>query len=225
MKKSLTPLFALAASMVLALTVRAQSAPKILVVDIGKVFENHYEKKEKEAEILGFKEKAQEDMQRMIKEGNDLVDEYKDLLDQSKNPALTPEARAKADDDSKKKLDEINNKKNEANSFQQTVERQLQERIQNIRSVLLDSISKTAADVAQRHGATLLLDKSGVSIYGANVVIYSDPAYDITDEVIREVNKDRPLTPPADSGTAPAAPSGEDSSNKVVVPGLTPTSP
>ena len=225
MKKSLTPLFALAASMVLALTVRAQSAPKILVVDIGKVFENHYEKKEKEAEILGFKEKAQEDMQRMIKEGNDLVDEYKDLLDQSKNPALTPEARAKADDDSKKKLDEINNKKNEANSFQQTVERQLQERIQNIRSVLLDSISKTAADVAQRHGATLLLDKSGVSIYGANVVIYSDPAYDITDEVIREVNKDRPLTPPADSGTTPAAPSGDDSSNKVVVPGLTPTSP
>src|SRR5580692_11659210 len=183
MKKSLTPLFALAASLVLALTVRAQPEPKILVVDIAKVFDNHYEKQIEETKLREDAQKAEADMQGMVKAGNELVDQYKDLLDQSKNPALTPEARAKADDDSKKKLDEIKSK--------QTDQRQFQERIQNIHGVLVDSISKTATDIAKRRGATLLLDKSGISAFGATFLVYSDPAYDITDEAIKEENKDR----------------------------------
>jgi outer membrane protein len=223
MKNSLAPLFALAASMVLALTVRAQPEPKILVVDIVKVFNNHYEKQIEEAKIRGDEQKAEADMQDMMKAGNELVDQYKAQLDQSKNPALTPEAQAKAADEAKKLYDDISHKQNDLDNFKQTVQRQLQERAQNIRSVLVDSISKTAADIAKRHGATLLLDKSGVSLFGANFLVYSDPAYDITDEVIKEVNKDRPLSLPGSSSTTPAAPSGDEP--KPAVPPVTPTNP
>src|ERR1035437_4119140 len=98
MKKSLISLFALAASLVLAHTVHAQTEPKILVVDIAKVFDNHYAKQTEEAKLRADAQKAEDDMQHLVKAGNDLVDQYKDLVDQSKNPALTPEARAKADD-------------------------------------------------------------------------------------------------------------------------------
>jgi outer membrane protein len=224
MKKSLIPLFALAASMVLALTVRAQPEPKILVVDIAKVFDNHYAKQTEEAKLRADAQKAEEDMQGLVKEGNDLVDQYKELVDQSKNPALTKEAQAKADDDAKKKMDEITNKQNELNSFKQTVQRQFQERIQTIHNGIVGSISVAATNVAKRHGATLLIDKSGVSANaGAPFLIYSDPAYDITDEVIIEVNKDRPLLPPASSSATPAAPSGNEP--KLTVPSLTPANP
>jgi|HubBroStandDraft_2_1064218.scaffolds.fasta_scaffold230988_2 outer membrane protein len=226
MKKSLTPLFALAASLVLALTVRAQPEPKILVVDIAKVFDNHYEKQIEETKLREDAQKAEADMQGMVKAGNELVDQYKDLLDQSKNPALTPEARAKADDDSKKKLDEIKSKQTDLDNFKQTVQRQFQERIQNIHGVLVDSISKTATDIAKRRGATLLLDKSGISAFGATFLVYSDPAYDITDEVIKEVNKDRPLPVPDSSSTAPAPAAPSSDEPKLTVPGLTtPTNP
>jgi outer membrane protein len=225
MKKSLASLLALAASMVLALSAHAQPDPKILTVDIAKVFDNHYEKKAKEAELRDDEQKAEDEMQRLVKEGNDLVDQYKGLVDQSKNPALTPEARAKAEDDGKKKMDEITSKQNELNTFKQNIQRQLQQRIQNIRSVLLDSISKTATDVARRRGATLLLDKSGLSIFGANFLVYADPGYDITDEVIKEVNKDQPVAVPGSAGATPPAPASTDDTPKVTVPGLTPTSP
>jgi outer membrane protein len=222
MKKSHIPFFALAASMVLALTVRAQSEPKILVVDIAKVFDNHYAKQTEEAKLRADAQKAETDMQGLVKEGNDLVDQYKDLVDQSKNSALTPEARAKADDDAKKKMDEITNKQNELNSFKQTVQRQFQERIQTIHNGLVSSIGIAATNVAKRHGATLLLDKSGISAFGAPFLIYSDPAYDITDEVITEVNKDRPPAPPAGSSAAPSAPGDAP---KLTLPALTPTNP
>jgi outer membrane protein len=223
MKKSLTPLFALAASMVLALTLRAQPEPKILVVDIAKVFDNHYAKQSEEVKLRADAEKAQKDMQNLVKEGNDLVDQYKELADQAKNPALTPEARAKADDDSKKKMDEITNKQNELNSFKQTVQRQFQERIQTIHNGIVSSINVAATNVAKRHGATLVLDKSGISAFNAQFLIYSDPAYDITDEVITEVNKDRPPAPPASSHAAPGASSGDEP--KLTVPSLTPSNP
>jgi outer membrane protein len=209
--------------MVLALTVRAQSEPKILVVDISKVFDNHYAKQTEEAKLRADAQKAEQDMQGLVKEGNDLVDQYKDLVDQSKNPALTPEARAKADDDSKKKMDEITSKQNELNSFKQTVQRQFQERIQTIHNGLVSSIAIAATNVAKRHGATLLLDKSGISAFGAPFLVYSDPSYDITDEVIIEVNKDRPPTPPASSSTEPGAPATDEP--KLTVPPLAPANP
>jgi outer membrane protein len=223
MKKSLAPLFALAASMVLALTLHAQPEPKVLVVDIAKVFENHYAKQAAETKLQADVKKAEEGMQQLVKAGNDLVDQYKDLVDQSKNPALTPEAKAKVDDESKKKMDEITTKQNELNSFKQTAQRQFQERIQNIHSVLVDGISKTATEIAKRRGATLLFDKSGISAFGANVLIYSDPAYDITDEVIKEVNKDRPPSLSGSSGATPAAPSSNEP--KLTIPPLTPANP
>jgi outer membrane protein len=223
MKKSLTPLFALAASLVLALTVRAQPEPKILVVDIAKVFDNHYAKQTEEAKLRADAQKAEGDMQQLVKDGNDLVDQYKGLVDQSKNPALTHEAQAKADDDAKKKMDEITSKQNELNSFKQTVQRQFQERIQTIHNGIVSSITVAATNVAKRHGATLVLDKSGVSAFGAPLLIYSDPAYDITDEVITEVNKDRPPAPPASSSAAPGAPSADEP--KLTMPSLAPTNP
>jgi outer membrane protein len=223
MNKSLMLSFALAASMVLAITVRAQPEPKILVVDVAKVFDNHYAKQTEEAKLRADAQKAEQDMQGLVKEGNDLVDQYKDLVDQSKNPALTPEARAKADDDSKKKMDEITSKQNELNSFKQTVQRQFQERIQTIHNGIVGSITVAATNVAKRHGATMLLDKSGISAFGVPFLIYSDPAYDITDEVIIEVNKDRPPLPPAGADASPAAPAGDEP--KLTVPSLTPTSP
>jgi outer membrane protein len=221
MKKLLTPLFALAASMVLALTLRAQPEPKVLVVDIAKVFDNHYAKQTEETKLRADADKAQKDMQNLVKEGNDLVDQYKALVDQSKNPALTPEAQSKAEDDAKKKMDEITNKQNELNSFKQTVQRQFQERIQTIHNGIVSSINIAATNVAKRHGATLVLDKSGISAFNAPFLIYSDPAYDITDEVIAEVNKDRPPAPPA--GAAPGAPSADEP--KLTVPSLTPANP
>lgn len=223
MKKSLTPLFALAASMVLALALRAQPEPKILVVDVAKVFDSYYGKQTEEAKLRADAQKAEADMQNLVKEGNDLVDQYKDLVDQSKNPALTKEAQAAADDNAKKKMEEITKKQNELNSFKQTVQRQFQERIQNIHNVIIGSINVATTNVAKRHGASLVFDKSGISAFSEQFLIYSDPAYDITDEVVTEVNKDRPPAPPASSSAAPVAPSADEP--KLTVPGLTPANP
>ncbi len=90
-----------------ALTAHAQTPPKILVVDLAKLFENHYKTVEQNAKLQADAAKAKDQLDQIAKEGSALVDQYKELDEQSKMPAATAEAKAKAQDEAQKKLDEI----------------------------------------------------------------------------------------------------------------------
>jgi outer membrane protein len=82
---------------------------------------------------------------------------------------------------------------------------------------MLEEISKVAAEVAKRKGATLLFDKAGPTAIGISNVIFADPGFDITDDVMKEVNKDRPAGAPAASAAGGTTGSGAPA---VSVPGL-----
>lgn len=227
MKKSIHTLVAIAAFGALAFVARAQPAPKLLVVDMAKLYDNHYKTLEQNAKLQADDQKAQEEVDKMNKEGNALVEEYKALNDQSTNPALTAEAKAKAQNDAQRKLEGIQQKKNEIATFVQNTRNSLQQRLQTFRSLMLEEIGKTVADVAKRKGATLVLDKSGPTFIGISNLVYSDPAYDMTDDVAAEINKSRPagaMTAPATPPPASAAPAAAPATGSpaVTVPGLTP---
>jgi outer membrane protein len=182
----------------------AQPAVKLIVVDMAKVYDNHYKTEEANAKFRDAEQKAQEQVEELNKQGQVLVDEYKELVEQSKNTVLTAEARSKAEAEGQKKLEDIQRKQAEVQNFRTNTQRSLQQRIKTHRDLLLEEISKVVNDIAKQKGATLVIDKSGPTLFGIPSVIYADPAYDITDEVLKEVNKDRP-PPPAPAATTPAA--------------------
>lgn len=205
MKKSIRSLVAVLAVGAFALAARAETAPvKIMVVDMAKLYDNHYKTLEQNAKLTADKQKAEQQVEELNKEGNQLVEQYKSLEEQSNNPALTAEAKSKAANDAKTKMQQIQAKEQEIRSFIQNSSQSLNQRLQNFRSLMLEEISKVATEVAKRHGATLLFDKAGPSLIGISNVIYSDPSYDITDEVMAEINKSRPPGAP----TAPAVDTG-----------------
>jgi outer membrane protein len=226
MKKTIQSLLACAVVGATALVAQAQPAPKILVVDMAKLYDGHYKTEEQNAKLRGDEQKAQEELDRLNKEGNSLVEKYKELMDQSNNPAATAEAKSKAQGEAQKLLQDIQRKQQEVQSFQMNTRNSLQQRIQTFRSVMIEEISKTAVDIAKRKGATLLVDKSGPTLIGVSNILYADAAYDITDEVQKEVNKDRPATAPAAApAAAPAgAPKADSDSDapKITVPGVSP---
>lgn len=222
MKNPIQSLVAITAFAALALGAYAQPAVKILVVDMAKLYDTHYKTLEQNAKIQADDQKAQEEVEKMNKEGNVLVEEYKTLNDQSNNPALSAEAKGKAQDAAQKKLEAIQTKQREVQTFIQNTRNTLGQRLNTFRSLMLEEISKVAADVAKRKGATLLFDKAGPTAIGISNVIYADAGFDITDDVMKEVNKDRPAgapTAPAASAT-PAAGTTGSSAPAVSVPGL-----
>ena len=226
MKKSIQTLSALAVFGLTALVAQAQPAIKLLVVDMAKLYDTHYRTEEQNAKLRADEQKAQEEVEKMNKEGNALVADYTSLAEQANNPALTADAKAKSQADAQKKYEEIQRKKNDIATFAQNTQRTLQQRLMNFRTVMLEEITKAATDIGKRKGASLLLDKSGPTGIGISNVIYSDAAYDITDEVMKELNKDRPAGSPmaAPASTAPASAPASSSSQAPAInfPGLPP---
>lgn len=228
MKNIVRNMLALSAFGTLVALLDAQPAPKICVVDMAKLYDSHYKTEEQNAKLRGDEQKAQEELDRLNKEGNALVEKYKDMVDQSNNPAATADAKAKAQEESNRMLDEIRRKKGEVESFQVNTRNSLQQRIKTFRDLMIEEIGKIAVDVARRKGATIVLDKSGPTLIGVSNILYSDASYDITEEVLLEINRDRPATvsapAPAAASATPAAKPAEAPSDspRITLPGVAP---
>ena len=202
MKNIIRTLLTLAAVPAASLALQAQPAVKLVTVAMDKVFDAHYKSEEANLKFQDADKKATEQIEELKKQGQTLVDEYKELVEQAKNTLLTAEARTKAEGDAARKYEEIQRKQADIQTFAQNSQRALQKRIGDHREMLLEEISKIVVDIARKHDATLVLDKSGPSVWKIPVVLYSDAAYDITLEVIAQENKDRPV---ASAVVAPVA--------------------
>jgi outer membrane protein len=212
--------FATAALLVSALSIEAQTPPKILVVDLGKLFESHWKTQDQNAKLQSDSAKAQEQVTQLQKEGNALLAEYKDLDEQVKNPTATADAKAKAQAAAQAKYDEIQRKRSELNTFVQNTQNNLRQRSQTFKTLILEEISKTAVEIAKKKDATFLLDKSGPTMVGVSNILYSDSSLEITDEVMAAINLTRPAaspTPTASSAASPT-PTPANGSPKISIP-------
>jgi outer membrane protein len=200
MKKSIQYLLAVGAFASAAFVAQAQPAPKIAVVDMAKLYDSHWKTQDQMAKLKSDQTSAQTQYDQMTKDLNALKAGVDELVEQAKNPTATPDAVKKAQDEAQTKYEQLQARVNDRNTFQTTVQREFQQRMQNFHDLMMEEIGQKAIEAAKSHGATLLLDKSGITVLGAKAVLYSDPSFDVTDEVAAAIAKDKPAT-----ATTPAA--------------------
>jgi outer membrane protein len=213
MLKSILTLTAFGAT---ALGLSAQPALKLLTVDTNKLFEGYYRTEQEMGKMKVSEQKAQDELEHMVKEGNQAADQYKETLEQSKNTLLTAEKRSQAETDSAKMLEDLQKRQADINNFKGNTQRLLSQQWNNIRGVLVEEIVKKVTEVGKSKGATIVIDRNAG-------LVYADAGYDITDECLAAINKDRPVTP-APAVAAPAAPAAPSTTSEetpsVSVPGL-----
>ncbi len=211
--------FAALAGIAASSTAVAQPTPKIVVVDMAKLLDGHYKTEEQNAKLKGDEGKANDELEKINKEGQSLVEELKKMEEDGKNPTLSTEAKEKLQTDMRAKIEEIQKKQNEVQSFRGNTQRSLQQRIQNFRKLMFEEISVTVTEVAKKKGANLVLDKSGPSLIGISPVVYADTGFDITEDVQKEINKTRPAgsAAPAAAPAAPAAKSTTEGGSEAKV--------
>ncbi len=187
--KSLTIIFT--SVLATALSLPAQEIA-LATVDMTRLYNEYYKTKEANNKLQESVEKAKVEAEDLVKQGQDLVDEYKEVLERSKNPALTEEAQTKAATDADGVLQGIREKEQEVQQFQLATQRSLQQRQRTYRDLFMDEIKKVALEVADENGRNFVLDSSGITAVGVPVILYSDPKWDITDEVLEKINADAP---------------------------------
>jgi Skp family chaperone for outer membrane proteins len=198
---------------VLPIAARAQGTLKIGTVDMNRTFREYNKTKDAEAKINDAKNQAK-------KEYDERADAYKKALDDINNlnkqleaPALSADAKAAKAKERDDKISNIKNMEREITEFRQTRERQLQEQALRMREGIVKEITEVVTDKVKTGNLDLVFDKSGNSLNGVPVLMYSRDSVDFTNDVITVLNKPgRPssvtttaTTPSSSTGSTPSA--------------------
>jgi outer membrane protein len=206
-KKLLVTLASLAAFAVSA------PAQKVAVVEMDKVYQGHWKTEDFINKLQGARADLEAKVQSLREEGQAMVENFNVLRERLNSPAANREATEREVNEAGQKIQE---KQQEIQLLVQRTQAAANERQNNHRITVMDEIRRTAGEIAKRRGATLCVDSSGRAVNGALTLVWAADEINITDEVLKEVNKDRPanITPPP---AAPAPASG--GSDEIRLPG------
>jgi outer membrane protein len=214
MKKLL--IIALGAMLALPVVTFAQGTVKFGTVDMNRAFKEYNKTKDAEAKINEAKNAAK-------KEYDDRADSYKKALDEINNlnkqldaPALSADAKTQKAKERDDKIANIKNMEREINEFRQTRERQLQEQALRMREGIVKEITDVVMEKVKANNLDLVFDKSGMSLNGVPLLMYSKENVDFTNDIILVLNKpgrapavstttDKTTTAPAPASSASPA--------------------
>src|ERR1051325_10206719 len=207
---------AVALTLALPLTTQAQGTLKIGTIDMQRAFKEYGKTKDAEAKINDAKTAAK-------KEYDDRAEAYKKALDEINTlnkkldaPALSADAKTQKAKERDDKIANIKNMEREITEFRQTRERQLQEQALRMREGIVKEITDVVMDRVKSSNMDLVFDKSGMSLNGVPIVLYSRDNAEFTNDVIAVLNKPGRSTS-ADEG-ASAAPAASPAASKAASP-------
>lgn len=179
---------------------------KIGTVDMKKVFENYYKTKDAEARINEARNAAKKEMDDRMDVYNKGVNEVKKMNEEIESPALGKEAKDTKSKARDERVAELNTMQREINEFRQTREKQLQEQSVRMRGGIVDEINKIVEAKVKSENFDVVFDKSGPSLNGVPIVLYSRDSFEFTEEVIKALNKNKGKDDAAPAKPDPAKP-------------------
>lgn len=178
--------------------VLAQPAPKVYTVDMGRAFDAHPRSQSEQAALKAEDNRATAQLKKLEGEIRTLADKMKDQQTRFDDPTASAAQKEAIRAEASKTGQELAAKQMEGQQLVQKTQNAMQERVQKLRAQVIGDIAKAAQDVARRKGGNLVYDRG--------TLVYADPAFDITNEVIAEVAKLGASARPAAAAPAPAAP-------------------
>ena len=179
----------LALTLAFPIAALAQGTMKIGTVDMQRAFKEYNKTKEAEAKINDAKNAARKEYDDRAQDYKKALDEINNLNKQLESPALSADKKTQTAKERDDKISKIKNMEREISDFRQTRERQLQEQLMRMREGIVKEITDVVMEKVKANNLDLVFDKSGMSINGVPVVMYSHDNVDFTNDVVAVLNK------------------------------------
>ena len=186
---------------------------KIGTVDMNRAFKEYNRTKDSEKKINEAKDAAKKEYDDRAENYKKALDEINKLNQQLDSPALSADKKTSMAKERDDKIANIKNMEREINEFRQTRERQLQEQAMRMRENIVKEITDVIMERVKSANYDLVLDKTGPSMNGVNIVLYAKESYDFTTDIITALNKkpvttttEKPATSPATNPATTTAP-------------------
>jgi outer membrane protein len=180
---------------------------KIGTVDMNKIFSAYYKTKDAEARINEARNSAKQELDERMDTYKKNLDQINKLNDALANPALSADAKTSKGKERDDLIQETKSLEREITEFRETREKQLQEQAVRMRNGIVDEITKLVLDKVKVENYDLVMDRSGLSLNGVPILIFAKDGLDFSDDIVVELNKNKPKDSDTGSATPAASPS------------------
>ncbi len=153
---------------------------KIGYVDLEKAFNEFYRTKEENAKLQDVQKAKKAEADRMVSQINKLKEESELLSDDAK----------------KSKEAIVKEKIKDLRDYERDTVQEIRDKLLALRKEILDTITKIVADKGKKDGFTF--------IFVSDVIVYKDASLDLTEDLIKNLNKGHEAQaaalPPASAG-------------------------
>jgi Skp family chaperone for outer membrane proteins len=171
---------------------------KVAVVSAGRILKEYHRTKQADQVIQDKAEEYSGEQEKLLAEYRKIKRDFELLRAESQNKALSEAARDKKREEAEDKLSEVLDYENMVRENTAARRKELEAEGQKQHKRLVGEIQEAVRAVAQKKGATLVLDSTGLVASGFPAVLYHEPEMDLTTEVLEMLNAAKP----AAKGTA-----------------------
>jgi len=180
---------------------------KIGTVDMNKIFSLYYKTKDAESRINEARATAKQELDDRMDAYKKNLDDINKLNDDIQKPELSAEAKAAKTKERDDKIQDTKNMERDITDFRTQRENQLKEQAVRMRNGIVDEITKLVLDKVKSENYDLVMDRSGMSLNGVPILIFAKDGLDFSDEIVTQLNKDKPKDSDTGASTPAASPS------------------
>ncbi len=182
----------------------------IVFVNLDRCFNEYYKTRVADAQLKAQAREFDEELKGILAEVEKLQKEFNALREESLNTALSDEVRAAKRNAAEEKVMAIREQEARVQGFRERRTKQLEEQSRRMRRGLVGEIKEVIQKYAREKGLLSVIDSSGATLNGIESVLYVDPRNDVTEEILRELNKGAPADVPPASAPRKAEASGDN---------------
>ena len=184
----------LTVSLLVFLGVPALAQTKIGTVDLRKLFDGYWKKKQAQVALDDRKAQLDKDDKGMrddLKKGGD---EYQKLLEQANDQAISADERDRRKSATADKLKQLQETKSAMDQFERQAQVTLSEQGQRMRENILTEVKAAVSAQARAAGYSLVIDAAAETANATTAVIYSSGENDLTAAVLKQLNAGAPIS-------------------------------
>lgn len=170
---------------------------KIATVDMQKLFNEYHMTKTAQEQLKVDQAAIQQDNAKRLEHIRTIQEAFEKLDKQRKDATISAEKRLEIERDMKMKASEGNAADNERRQWLGRKNKAIQENIGEKMGTILGKIKEQVTTYAREQDFDMVMDKSAVGITRVEVFVYSKDKFDITEALLKTLNKDAPATAPA----------------------------
>ena len=189
----------LPALMAALLSFPAAAQNKVATIDLKKVFDEYYKTKAADSKLKDQAADLAKESKAYMDQYQKGTEDYKKLLDDANNQAVSADEREKRKKAAETKLLEIKELEQTIRQFDTTSRTTLQEQRRQMRERILGEIRGVVNLKSKAAGFSLVIDTASETVNETPVVLFSSGENDVTAAVIEQLNATAPLAPKEDA--------------------------